>query len=168
MGHRKDPLDRFMSKVSKNSYTQCWEWSSCTQGGYGTYWCEGEVHYAHRWLYERMNGSIDPVLELDHLCRVKGCVNPDHLEPVTYGDNTRRGRNWNRVKTHCPAGHPYEGSNVSYKGKRRVCKACARAYYHRTKLFKKSRAESKHGPCWGSEQLAKEAACQTNTTSLLH
>jgi hypothetical protein len=89
---------------------------------------------AHRFAYESVHGPITPGLVIDHLCRVRLCVNPAHLEPVTPGENSRRGyawllnrRNHQTVKTHCPAGHAYRGANlyVSPRGDRR-CRTCHR------------------------------------------
>ena len=68
--------------------TGCWVWQrAMTRGGYG--FRQGP---AHRYVYERERGPIPDDLTLDHLCRNPGCVNPDHLEPVTSAENTRRGR----------------------------------------------------------------------------
>jgi hypothetical protein len=77
-------------------------------------------------------GAVPEGLELDHLCRVRGCVNPKHLEPVTHRENLMRGESWSAVnarKTHCPEGHPYDETNTYIDGKgRRRCRECARAY----------------------------------------
>ena len=70
--------------------TGCWEWNwSRSDTGYG------RIHdkQAHRVIYEQMVGPIPPGLHLDHLCRNRGCVNPDHMEPVTNAENVRRGLN---------------------------------------------------------------------------
>lgn len=70
----------------------CWVWLlSIRPDGYGQYRLDGRPRLAHRIAYERANGVIPDGLELDHLCRVRACVNPDHLEPVTNRENTRRG-----------------------------------------------------------------------------
>lgn len=75
--------------------TPCWIWQRSTSQGYGQMWHNGSTHplRAHRVIYERHKGPIPEGLNLDHLCRVRPCVNPDHLEPVTQAENVRRGLN---------------------------------------------------------------------------
>ena len=88
---------------------------------------------AHRVFYEALVGPIPNALELEHLCRVRHCVNPSHLEAVTHRESTHRGLvgTTNRAKTHCPQGHPYHGDNlVIVKSSSRVnrqCRECSRA-----------------------------------------
>lgn len=72
--------------------TPCWIWKGArTPAGYGQRQVRGKRGLAHRWYYIQEHGSIPEDLELDHLCRVRECVNPDHLEAVTHAVNTRRG-----------------------------------------------------------------------------
>lgn len=109
----------------------CWEWTaSKTPLGYGKMQVSGKMQYAHRIVYELLVGPIPEGLELDHLCRNRGCVRPDHLEPVTHTENVRRGTvgEWQLAKTHCPAGHPYSADNlIPSAAPRRRCKTCHNA-----------------------------------------
>jgi len=81
---------RFWSKVKKTE--GCWEWlSRINRDGYGAFRVNKQVRSAHRVAYELLIGPIPEELTLDHLCRNRACVNPSHLEPVSRGDNIRRG-----------------------------------------------------------------------------
>lgn len=77
----------------------CWVWQRATAtNGYGTIVVKQpdgsrEWKRAHRHFYEQAKGTVPEAHHLDHLCRVRGCVNPDHLEPVTHAENCRRGAN---------------------------------------------------------------------------
>ncbi|MFK5284023.1 HNH endonuclease signature motif containing protein, partial [Lacticaseibacillus paracasei] len=67
----------------------------------------GKSQKAHRFMYERLVGPIPAGMQLDHLCRVRPCCNPAHLEPVTQRENIARGRGYaytNRIKAECPSG----------------------------------------------------------------
>jgi len=84
------PLMRFFNKV--NITEGCWYWKDhCTEEGYGQFWLNGRMVYAHIFLYELLHGPVPDGMELDHLCRNPGCVNPAHLEPVCHQENCRRG-----------------------------------------------------------------------------
>lgn len=120
--------DRFWSHVDKTD--GCWLWTaSKSKGGYGKTMRlhpDGSV-YAHRVAYELLVGLVPKNMHLDHLCRVRHCVNPAHLEPVTPGENARRGETGkrNRIKTHCPQGHPYDEANTKITSKgTRECRTC--------------------------------------------
>jgi hypothetical protein len=116
--------------------TGCWLWAGCVQRGYGvvTRQVEGsgkKRFYAHRLSYESFRGPIPDGLQLDHLCRVTVCVNPEHLELVTCRVNVLRGHTRaaaNQAKTHCIHGHSLlDPSNMRRNGRMRVCRACLRA-----------------------------------------
>jgi hypothetical protein len=106
----------------------CWIWiGSSNREGYGNFWAQtGRCVKAHRWAYEKLVGPIPEGLYIDHLCHRPGCVNPAHLEPVTNGENVRRGNHWARTITHCPSGHPYDEANVYIERGRRRCRTCRR------------------------------------------
>ena len=85
--------ERFWSKVDKNGPGGCWLWTaSLNNRGYGRFGPTGQrkLVRAHRWAYEAVVGPIPDGLVIDHLCGVKRCVNPAHLEPVTNFENLRR------------------------------------------------------------------------------
>lgn len=84
--------------------------------------------FAHRYMWELVNGPVPEGLQLDHLCRRRNCVNPAHLEPVTSLENSRRSPDWTGNRTHCPAGHPYSEENTLQVESRgmttRTCRTC--------------------------------------------
>jgi hypothetical protein len=106
----------------------CWIWTGYTRRGHGAFWLNGKNHGAHRLAFTVLVRDPSP-LHIDHLYRVRRCVNPTHLEPVTLVENIRRGvvGEHQRSKTHCPFGHPYDTDNtlVTRKGHRR-CRECNR------------------------------------------
>lgn len=121
---------RFWAKVDKNGPGGCWLWTASLipRTGYGAFTPRSRTGIsAHRWAYINTVGAIPEGLVLDHLCRVRRCVNPDHLEPVTPLENTRRGVG-NGKETHCPHGHPYSGPNLYVHAGHRSCRACRRVY----------------------------------------
>ena len=118
----------------------CWIWTGYRNPkGYGHVRHNGRKRLIHRITYEEIRGPVPEGLELDHLCRVRECCNPRHLEAVTHAENVRRGDlaayrrgaemrgAQQRAKTHCPQGHPYSGGNlyVQPDGGRK-CRECMR------------------------------------------
>lgn len=104
-----------------------------TSSGYGAVVLDSKKQkLVHRAMYELVVGKIPDGLTLDHLCRVRACCNPDHLEPVTMLENLRRGEGLvgiNFRKTHCDRGHELSGENlyVTLDGKKRRCRTCDKA-----------------------------------------
>lgn len=128
-------IDEVLSHVDKDE-RGCWIWTAYVHpSGYGRFSWEGAKQYAHRVVFTELRGPIPDGQDLDHLCRVRSCVNPDHLEAVTRSENVRRGVGWhkianiNAVKDACKNGHPYDESNT-YTTKQgwRSCRECHREW----------------------------------------
>jgi len=91
-GHAARDTSPEYTEEDRGYATSCWVWQhGKTPEGYGRKHTGGRTVYAHRYYYERVNGPIPDGLEIDHLCRVRECVNPGHLEAVTTTENIRRG-----------------------------------------------------------------------------
>lgn len=125
----------------------CWLFAGMINAyGYGRLW-DPELkvsNTAHRVLYKMWVGEIPEGYHVDHLCRVRRCINPDHLEPVTIRDNLLRGNGAgarNKAKRFCKYGHEFAGDNVQYlkEGRLRICIACRRTK-DRRKYWKKQQA----------------------------
>lgn len=108
--------------------TPCWVWQgSMYPNGYGRYYIEGIERLTHRWMYEQLVGPIPDGLTLDHLCRVRACVNPAHLEPVTQRENILRGTGPSAIQsrqTHCIRGHEFTPENTHVYRGARGCRIC--------------------------------------------
>src|SRR5690348_10771652 len=111
--------DRFWSKVVPDPMGGCWIWAGAvTTSGYGQRHAKGSYRSTHREAYETLIGAIPKGLQLDHLCRVRCCVNPAHMEPVTQSENIRRSEAGlvsaarQLAKRSCPKGHAYEADNL--------------------------------------------------------
>ncbi len=131
-------LQRFCSQVE---FTEdCWLWRGWIEHhGYGRFRADGKRYYAHRWAYEAMVGPIPDGLTLDHLCRNRACVKPDHLQPVSNKTNILRGDSPSAVnarKTHCPQGHEYTPQNTYGWHGWRLCRECHR-HHARTSSARK-------------------------------
>ena len=118
---------RILSNVDSSS--GCWIWQAyCDAAGYGYLTIGGKNRRAHRVSFEEFRGPIPDGLQLDHLCRNRGCINPDHLEAVTADENNRRSHSPSAVnaqKTSCIHGHEFSPENtyITPDGNR-ACRAC--------------------------------------------
>lgn len=134
---KRSLAERFFDKVERVTESGCWIWMGglTGSGGYGGISNRLKWSLAHRVSYELKHGAIPRGLEIDHLCRVRCCVNPYHLEAVTRSVNFHRGtagpiaRARHARITHCPRGHPYDGDNLyRYSDGRRRCRTCTREW----------------------------------------
>lgn len=120
-GHRS--VSNYMRRVVKQP-DGCWVTTGLVNHkGYGVAYVLRFPVQAHCLVYWMLRGPYDPALQLDHLCRVRACCNPDHLEPVTALENTRRGER--AQQTHCKRGHDLADARVDPRG-RRDCRRCAK------------------------------------------
>jgi hypothetical protein len=131
-------FERFWSKVLlPQPGSTCLEWAKPKQVGYGYFLLDGKERPAHRVAYEWTYGPIPDGLVIDHLCRNKRCVNPDHLEAVTHLANVQRGtasavwRQMHADRTHCKHGHEFTPENTTTRRhsdghEYRSCRACDR------------------------------------------
>ena len=127
----------------------CWGWAGGhTKSGYGvtSFTHAGRKRiYAHCYSYDRFVGEQPKGMDIDHLCRNRGCVNPAHLELVTRSENLRRGVGVGKSKLNnkcCPQGHPYSGGNlyIAPSTGGRVCLTCNRAH---TKRYREAAKEER-------------------------
>jgi hypothetical protein len=139
----------FWEQVEKSD--DHWHWrGTTTSDGYGVFSLRVTGFtdsLAHRIAYQLERGQIPVGLHIDHLCRVRHCVNPDHMELVTRGENVRRGNNHNRDKTHCPQGHEYTEENTYRRPgdpTQRYCRSCmaVRSKDGHTQRWRKRKAMS--------------------------
>lgn len=125
------PLDRFKAKA-KVVASGCHLWTgSKTPAGYAQFRVDGRTHYAHRWIWAQVYGPIPDGLTIDHLCRHRRCVNPEHMELVTQRENVLRGHTIparHAEKTACLRGHPFDAENtyIAPKSGQRQCRICNR------------------------------------------
>ncbi len=150
-GHSRS--GRFEYQVEDRGYvTDCWIWAGTIDAvtGYGRGLnSHRQYRGAHRVSYEKFRGPIPEGLTLDHLCRVKSCVNPDHLEPVTNAENIRRAwvdRPPRQLQTHCQRGHSLEGLPITTHsksgGRFRVCRTCINESQRRRREINRTIEES--------------------------
>jgi hypothetical protein len=124
----------------------CWLWQGTISTGYGRLKTRSGSTLVHRIVYELLVGPIPERLDIDHLCRVRHCCNPEHLEAVTHSTNCKRiptprigefycGPRHNKRRLFCEKGHPLSGDNlyVSPRGAR-GCMTCRREVMRRRRI----------------------------------
>lgn len=135
--------ERLESRFMPEPNSGCWLWmASLDTHGYAQIMIDRRCRLVHRMIYEIVKGHIPLGLTLDHKCRMRLCVNPAHLEPVTRRVNTLRGLGpaaINIAKTHCKQGHKFDDANTyrtrDRKGRPgRSCRACNLAAVRQYKL----------------------------------
>lgn len=147
-------LDRLMAKVEigvppahRPELGPCWLWTGATNGRYGQVRIGGRLHRAHRAMLMVTVGPIRRDRDVDHLCSVRLCVNPAHLEVVTRRENLLRGDTLSGVnsrKTHCDNGHEFTPENTYVypsKNKRR-CRTCDVANHRLSNAKRAARGEA--------------------------
>lgn len=119
-------LDWLFFRCSPVPFSGCWIWMGATSVGYGHIRDKGRLYTAHDLSFTLAGGVIPDGYEVDHLCRVRCCINPDHLEAVTHSVNVLRGAKsaLKTPKMHCPHGHPYTEDNRYESNGLIFCRTC--------------------------------------------
>lgn len=138
--------DELMSLCIPVPESGCWIWYDTDNlwKGYARVTHMGKQHRAHRLMYTLTRGPIPDGLELDHLCRVRCCINPYHLEPVTSHVNNLRGVKFRSSPSHCRNGHPLttETAVMDYRGSR-CCLVCRKGKWKRSYQRQKVQGRAK-------------------------
>lgn len=147
--------------------TPCWKWKLAIETqGYGVIAWEGRKQKAHRWVFERLRGR-EPSKPIDHLCRNRWCVNPDHLEETSHRTNVLRGVGptaKNAAQRVCKHGHPLDGENLIVRPDgNRDCRECrrrrSREYQRRRRaaIYADPKAHEAEKRRWAAEQRKRRA-----------
>ncbi len=140
---------RFFEKCWYDPETGCIQWMAALGSrNYGAFTYLNE-QFAHRLAYRWGHGEIPTGLVVDHLCRNRSCVNPEHMEAVTMRENVLRGEGraaTNARKTHCHNGHVLAGSNLmaSRRTRARRCRPCFNAWQRAYRQTIKQQKEMSH------------------------
>ena len=139
-GWGEDSQSRFDSKVRLIPLTGCMVWiGSTSSAGYGQVHAQGRSLSAHRLAYALEYGDTE--CDLDHVCRVRSCVNPEHLEPVTHRENVLRGASFsasNAGKQFCPRGHEFSDGNMVASQSSRGWRSCLTCLHERHSLIRQA------------------------------
>jgi hypothetical protein len=156
---------RFRAKITIDPERGCWNWwpAGCPTNGYGAFQIAKRRYAAHILIYKTLVGEIPKGLELDHLCRNKSCVNPDHLEAVTHAVNCQRAA---RKHALCRNGlHPLEGDNVlPFRTERITCRACWSIGQRRRYLADRDRIVRRTSFRHAARPLLKEFGAEVRLT----
>jgi|GEM_PF-4593665 len=122
-------------RVHKNG---CWVWlGRKDRDGYARLHAFGDLHQLHRLVAHVVKGPLSPELQVHHECETRGCVNPEHLLPVTA---TEHAAIHNAKRTACHRGHPFSPENTYRHLRRRHCKACNKIATRKYALRRKAKA----------------------------
>lgn len=171
--------ERFDAKWVPEPNTGCWLWTGhVNDGGYGRFArtvsdCATVWQTAHRLSWELHRGPIPDGLHIDHMCRVRSCVNPDHLRVVTPRqnslENSSSGPSINVLKSHCIHGHPFAGDNLAIRrspngADRRVCLTCHRLTNRKSYRNGLGAGALMAEPAGTSASVAQVDSCVTSST----
>lgn len=131
--------ERFFSKVAPASADECWLWTArLDEYGYGVFTVNSRPRRAHRIAWTILRGYLPDELTIDHLCRVRNCVNPYHMDPVTSRVNTMRAKG-TIGRTTCINGHPYTEGSVYVNRGIKYCRKCGSEHNKRYLARKRAR-----------------------------
>lgn len=129
-------LARFERMFIPEPNSGCWLWTATLNtNGYASFWFK-RLMGGHRFAYEAYRGAIPQGMTIDHLCHVRSCVNPFHLEVVTHQTNCQR--RIRRIMTHCPHGHKYTRENTYISKTGYQCRTCTRLRMRRIRANRRS------------------------------
>lgn len=133
----RPPEVRFWERVEKTA--GCWIWlGPLDKHGYGKIRVGPQTVLAHRFVFSLIGDPVPAAREVDHLCRNRRCVRPEHLRQVDEGFNRRQGHLWNLAKTHCCHGHEFTPANTYVVGRRRQCRICRTERSRQSRMRKRA------------------------------
>lgn len=143
-------IDRFWKYAMPEPNSGCWLWvGKQYRNGYGAMFFRGTTVPAHRASWQLFCGAIPEEMEIDHRCKNRPCVNPEHLRLATKAENLA---NRHLLKSHCRNGHPFTADNCYFEndGNTRRCKTCRDAARSGSKSHERASAnQSRASACAG-------------------